>query len=550
MDFKRLDVILGCWLLLILFGCGQVGFITGGDVDVTAPRPIEDKISPPMASKNTFPKKISIPFDEFIALNSPGQNIRVVPDDVRLEAKIKKKSLVLTPVKGKWEENTTYAIYLKRAVKDITEGNDSLMAYVFSTGPTIDSLVAAVRVVDAYKNEPLKEITVGLYQQRLLDDTSKVLPRYVAQTNQEGIAEFSYLQEGPFYVYAFYDENKNNFLDTREKRGMLPFEIYADTVVTTVPELRLMPPPPPREFKVKNSEVLPPATWAISFSKPIKKEQFNPIGTLPVGEIWNKRMDSVTLFYGKVGRSGRFNAVVEHDNSYDTIFKKYFFKKPIAYNYGTNLLRGVLTITDTLTLHLDEAIEEVNPRFLTIQGKKEGDSLRTDLPVTYFMPRPDEVQFYHERSFDSVFVKLEPGAVNGYNFIQEDSIIINYPLQKAANVGNVRVEFDTIPEYGILEMLNSKKEVIRSAIFDGIISVEFEYMQPGDYTFRYIIDTNRDGRWTTGNIFTETPAETVIWYKEPTTVRANWDIDVKLQLEKEEEEVEEEIEEVPEEEGE
>lgn len=537
MDFKRFDVILLIsWIALLLIGCGQVGFITGGDVDVAAPRPIMDQVSPPMASKNTFPKQIVIPYDEFIALNNPGQNIRVVPDDVRLEAKIKKKSLVLTPIKGEWQENTTYAVYLKRAVKDITEGNDSLMAYVFSTGATIDSLVTAVTIIDSYTNKPLKDITVGLYKQPLVDDTSKVLPRYVAVTNQEGLAEFSYLQEGPFYAYAFYDENKNNYLDAKEKRGAIPFEIYADTIVNSVPELRLMPPPPSAEFKIRKNEVLPPATWAISFSTPLKEEQFNPFNPIPVGKIWNERRDSLTLFYGKSGRSGRFSAIVEHEGEYDTIFKKFFFKKPLAFNYSTNLLRGVLAITDTLALRLDEAIEDVNPRFITMYAKKEGDSLLTELPVNYVIPRPDEVQFIHERNYDSVFVTLQPGAVNGYNFPQVDSIKINYPLQKSANIGNIKVLFDKLPEYGILDLLNSKKEVERSFIFDGVSSAEFKNMQPGDYTFRYIIDTNRDGMWTTGDIFTGTPAETVIWFSDPSTVRANWDIEVKLQLEKEEEE--------------
>lgn len=530
MDCKRIDVVLiGVWTLLLIVGCGQVGFITGGDVDTTAPRPIENRVSPLMASKNTYPDQIVIPFDEFIALNSPAQNIRVVPDDVRLEAKIKKKSLVLTPIKGEWQENTTYAIYLKRAVKDITEGNDSLMAYVFSTGSTIDSLVAAVTVVDAYTNKPLKDVTVGLYTAPLVDDTSQVLPRYIAQTDEKGLANFSYLKEGPFYAYAFYDENKNNFLDPREKRGVLSYEIYADTVVDAVPELRLMP-PPPSELKVKNSEVLPPATWAVSFSQPINPNQFIPYRPDPVGTVWNEIGDSVNLFYGKVGRSGRLEAIIDSPELVDTIFKKFFFKKPIEYNYSTNLLRGALGYTDSLTIRLDEAIASVNPRFIRMLGKKETDSLPTELSIEFIQPRPDEVTFIHSREYDSVFVTLEPGAINGYNFEQPDTIFIDYPLQKRENIGNIKVIFDTIPPYGILEVIAAKKDVVRTLIFDGVATGELPFMQPGDYTFRYIIDENKDGRWTTGDIFKGIPAEQMIWFEEPTTVRANWDIEVTLEF--------------------
>ena len=87
-------------VVLLAYSCGQVGFITGGEDDEYAPKPILEEIKPPMASVNVDPKEISIPFDEFIQLNSPLKNISVVPADVTLEASVKGKSLILKPIKA------------------------------------------------------------------------------------------------------------------------------------------------------------------------------------------------------------------------------------------------------------------------------------------------------------------------------------------------------------------------------------------------------------------------------------------------------------------
>jgi hypothetical protein len=46
----------------------------------------------------------------------------------------------MTNIIGELSKETTYAIYLNRTVKDVHEGNDTLITYVFSTGKWIDSI--------------------------------------------------------------------------------------------------------------------------------------------------------------------------------------------------------------------------------------------------------------------------------------------------------------------------------------------------------------------------------------------------------------------------
>lgn len=128
MGFRKILIL---FLPVLLTACAQIGILSGGDEDVYAPKPLEDKISPPNESVNFTGNKVIIPFDEFILLNNPQQTIQLVPDHADLKATVQKKDL-----KIEWEENlqpnTTYVIYLNGTVKDATEGNDSLITYVFS----------------------------------------------------------------------------------------------------------------------------------------------------------------------------------------------------------------------------------------------------------------------------------------------------------------------------------------------------------------------------------------------------------------------------------
>lgn len=526
-----LNIVFIFFTMLIIVACGQVGFITGGDVDNQAPQPIQEEMMPPMASRNIKPDKIVIPFDEFIALNNPSQNIRIIPNDVKLKPEIKKKSLVLTVTSGAWEDTTTYAIYLNRAVKDITENNDSLMIYVFSTGSKIDTLMAQVNVVDAFTNKPVKDVTVGLYRKELIqNDTNKIFPRYLALTDQEGNATFNYLKEGEYYAYAFDDDNKNNRLDALEFQGRTKNTIVPDTIIDLIPQIRLMPPPKDTSFKVVKTDVVNPTKWSIKFSQALSDTQkfFSFIEPLPIAEKWNEDRDSVDYFFQNVKKSGKYALVL--NESLDTISKKYFFRTLPEFDYNNNLNKGVLLITDTFALSFNDAINTIDTNKISLLGLKEEDSVYQSIDFKLEITDVDELKFIHSRKFDSIKLKLPKETIQLFNYPQKDSLFFNFAIQQQSKVGNLLVKLDSIPPYSILELINNKNIVIRSAIIDGVDEVTFENLQTGDYKYRLIIDENKDGKWTNGNIFTNTPAEKVIWFSESSNIRANWDVEAKLSI--------------------
>jgi uncharacterized protein (DUF2141 family) len=521
------------WLLLLFIvgGCGQVGVITGGEDDRSAPKPISEKISPPMASKNTKPDRIIIPFDEFITLNNPLQNIRVVPDNVKLSYRIKGKSLVIEKESGEWLDNTTYAIYFKRAIKDITEGNDSIMTYVFATGQYIDSLTFGFRVVDAFSNQPIDNVVLGVYTEPLPDDTSKINSLYAGITDKQGEFQFQYLTEGPFYIYAFDDKNKNNRMNANETRATLPTSVYADTAVSIIHELRLMPPRPAKN-EVKNIEFIAPSQFAVKFAKPLSGDvNFDFLHQAPLDMHWSIRRDSLTLRYGQLPKSGKIEFLVNHPDFDDTIRKKYFYREIPEFLLSTNLQKGVLQVGDTLTCFLPDALRLMEEEKIQVFGKKSGDTVSTPIPFSLQFTKSDEFRIVHPRNFDSIMVSIPKEAVQGHTVSPKTDIELRYEVQGLSKVGNLAVSVDSIPEFGRLYVLNQKKEVVREIpMTAGKNTYDFLRIQPGNYSFRILIDTDGDGFWSTGDIFTGLEPERIIWFDSTTQVRANWDVKAKLSL--------------------
>lgn len=105
---------------LIVSSCAQIGTINGGEKDIAAPKPIIEKTFPQNETVNFKSNTVTIPFDEYFKLVNPLNNIQIIPPHASLTSSVKRKTLHIT-----WddtlESNTTYAIYLTNAVKDLTK---------------------------------------------------------------------------------------------------------------------------------------------------------------------------------------------------------------------------------------------------------------------------------------------------------------------------------------------------------------------------------------------------------------------------------------------
>src|SRR5690606_28730164 len=102
---------------------------------------------------------------------------------------------------------------------------------------------------------------------------------------------------------------------------------------------------------------------------------------------------------------------------------------------------------------------------------------------------------------------------------------IQIKQEKELGTMNVLLEKYTTPV--VLEVLLSGKTIRTIPVLHGEAQ-KLAFLEPGDYTFRIIIDENQNGLWDTGSFEEKRHAEIIQYFTEPTKVRANWEIELEL----------------------
>jgi hypothetical protein len=101
-------------------------------------------------------------------------------------------------------------------------------------------------------------------------------------------------------------------------------------------------------------------------------------------------------------------------------------------------------------------------------------------------------------------------------------------IAKLDKYGTLYINVDSVPSDALLQLVKTGKseEVMRQNYLPANGKVAFRYLKPGEYMIRLLIDTNRNGKWDTGKYDEKRQPESLIYYMEKVSVRANWDIKV------------------------
>lgn len=209
------------FFIVLAFGCAHPGNPGGGPKDMRPPGIV--KSDPPNRSAHFNGNKFSITFDEFIELDNITQKVIISPPMEQMpDFRLKGKSLQVKfnePLK----DSTTYSVYFADAIVDITEKNPLLnYAYIFSTGPKVDSLSLLGSVINSFDLTPVESASVLLYKDN--NDTLeldsmpfKVIPYYVSKTSDKGEFQFNGLSNDKYLLFALKDLNANYIYDQPEE---------------------------------------------------------------------------------------------------------------------------------------------------------------------------------------------------------------------------------------------------------------------------------------------------------------------------------------------
>lgn len=508
---------------LLFFGCAQVRPLEGGVKDEQAPVPNMVKASPSLGATNVRPSIIRIPFDEYIKLNNPSKNISVVPElSTKPKYEVKGRELVITVNPAELLENTTYSFVFNQAVSDLNEGNDTTFTYVFSTGQFIDSLSHGVLLIDAETLSPVSNALVGLFVPSDTLDPYLQKPRYVAQTNKQGEASFEYLGQQDFVVFAYDMKGSAKLsLDApiafRQDLLVLDTIRKSDTLFMFVPEIQAA------KGRILNKRIDFPGRIGVRanfpFSAPDVRIQSNDVLIDYIVE--ETAFKDSAIFWIKATENVNYDVLIPFQ---DTMLnakvstRKQTDKKS---TFSDNLLKEELGINDTLTFTFELPIMGFNEEGVVVS---QGGIAVTD--IIFEIDKHRNLKILADFMPDLVYhVTILPSAIQFYDeTFFNDSIQVSFKRLGPNKYANLELVLEDKPEFPmVLQLIANGKVVAERAVSVAQETLVFELLPPGEYMVKVILDGNENGVWDTGSWLDKRQPESIIWFRETFTLRANWD---------------------------
>ncbi len=565
----------GFFFLILLCRCANPVTPEGGPKDIAPPKVAE--CDPPLLTTHFYKKDIRITFNEFIQLKDQNNQINIAPPklphtDIRLRGKS-----ILIRLADSLESNTTYSINFGNAISDLREDNVLHdFTYTFSTGSYIDSLSLSGKIINAFNQVPQKDVVAMLYinenDSLPLDSLPlHVKPYYMAKTNENGEFTFRNLRDVPFLLFALKDmdgdyifklpNEKVAFCDSLVKGSyILPpkpeilkkdFVAGSDTLIvkkdtagikkqTTPVYTLLLFEESDTIQKILSADMVNEGQVGIFSRFPVVKPEFIPLN-LPAVSGWmipefNATRDSVYLWLQNTDKDSLILRLVDKDITLDTAridLKKRNPKKRKGKEGAAPVIKLRLTTNmpdarlnqfkrDPMIIFSNPLSDQDLSRILLVDGKDTvrpklafADSIKRKLRVSY---KWKEDRPYRLIIPDSIFQ-----TINGRS---NDSLLVSFRTHSLREFGSIQMTLSIKdPSDYLIQLLDEKETVLEQKIISASGKVKFEYLFPGKYRIKAILDRNRNGRWDTGNFSRKLQPEKVQYFQKIIEVRANWDID-------------------------
>jgi hypothetical protein len=555
----------------LLLRCAHPVAPTGGPKDEAPPQVIQT--TPPDYSINFSERKIEIEFDEFIELKDQAKEVFTSPPMInKPELTVRGKKLIIQ-LNEELRDNLTYVINFGSAVVDIRERNPLTgLSYVFSTGDAIDSLLIAGKIMNAFDLTPAENVLFAVHQpdQDTLDPDSlflKVPPLSAIRTREDGSFLLTNLPGGEYLAYALEDLNSNFYYDLpTEKIAFLDSLIVPEYIKMTVDTSEAdssgyvnvtasgMPQNPIslylfEEFdptqRILSSAMTKTGSLLIVFRLPVEEVEITPLNfTSP--EEWmiseyTTNNDTLILWPRDYERD-TFEILI---NLGDTILDTLSFARKTQETGGLlrrktspddyvqlkfNIKAGVLSPGKALRFKTSEPIADYD--FSSSLLYLPDDTIQAEIQLTDSIGNRGIV--VHEWKDNSVYGLYIPDSIlTGISGKSNDSVKIVFRTKPIEDYGSLVMSFlmgDPGAQY-IIEFMNEKDIVVQSDVLVSDTIIHYRHLEPGSYRFKAIVDSNRNGKWDTGNLSQKVQPEHVFYYIKNIAVRSNWELQEEWQLE-------------------
>ncbi len=570
--------ILGLFILFIIaYSCANPGYPTGGPKDEEPP--VIKKSVPINGQMNYKKKEIVIEFDEIIKLDEVNQKLVVSPplkERPNIEARAQKLYINFNE---ELQENTTYTLDFADAIQDNNEGNPiESFVFSFSTGEVIDSFAIMGNVWNSFDLEPVEGALILAHKN--LNDTAFThdIPVRLGKSNEKGFFAIRNLSPGEYRLYAIEDANRNYQFDQPGERIA-----WYDTIVSPYMEYVAMPDTLENDSVVFKDELVytPNDIKLFMFEEKSKQQYFvgeerkdsNIVSFIFNLPVENLSIKPLNIYYKEdwaIYEPSVNNDTIKIWLSDSTMYKKDTLDFALSY-IGLDTLQNPVQVEDTLKLYYFEAPKKENKR----RRKKEGPERKKTLQINnasssvdvigtfnFTLPTPvKKIDWNHINLYEKIDSTLQnieyehiqdlnmarrysintktrwtPGgqyifaadsaAIQDIYGLSCDSIGQSFSVKTLDSYGRLLINISNPGKNWLIQLLGSGSKLVNQKYVPKSGKFAFEYIKPGSYQLKLIIDKNRNGKWDTGEYAAKRQPEQVFFYPDKVEARKNWDIAV------------------------
>lgn len=525
------------FISIVFFACASMQQPQGGPKDTEPPKILN--MSPKNLTVNFTAPKITIEFDEYFNLQNEFKEFSVSPEmDIQPELRKKGKKLEIV-IQDTLEKNTTYTLNFGKAIVDVNEANAvKNFTYVFSTGPQLDSLSIKGKVINSVTGLP--ELDAVVFILPLNRDTlfGKKRASIFTNTDSSGNYALNNLRKDTYKIYALKEKNGDRiYQQATDEIGFLKDSIVLTKPVDSI-NLSIFK-EDATAFRVIDKRLNTDGSLSFSFNQKLLKPEVTVVepAALDATKLikFSKNNDSLRVWLKDLSFDSTKVAIKDNGKVLQTVSftrgKKETYTRVL--NITDNIDQRKLNPNKPLKLGFNFPVESADVTKITL--------LEDSVERKNFTVQKDSIDFlsyyvrYPWKPKKSYDIKFAAGAFTAiFNTKNKEATKI-FELASKDDYGTLTVKI-VPPEPNksyILEVVNEGKTVVNTLVITRDTTVRFANYQAGKYWIRISYDTNKNGKWDTGNVSRGLQPEKIWNEPKELSIRANWERNETITIPKE-----------------
>ncbi len=331
------------------------------------------------------------------------------------------------------------------------------------------------------------------------------------------------------YLFLFNEQKKVQNLTNSAREDSLSFVLRFNKTLDNLPKINTLNfSPPEKWFHLSKNQSTDTLTYWILDSA------FYKLDTMKLSIAYEKldstqkrytNIDTIALSYrprtAKAKKERRKTPRKKNKDEEKNVEKK-FNNFALTSNVQN---KGNLELNNSLSIFSPVPIKKFEPtkiHFLKVLN----DSVLEPQEFNFKQDTLNEFRFYiHTQILPKTKyqLKIDSTALTDLYARQNQALSLEFDTKSEDEYGTLQFNFSGIETNMIIQMLNDEKVLREYFIEPQETNIEIKYINPGKYTFKAIVDSNKNKKWDTGNYLENRQAEKVIFFDEKITVKANFE---------------------------